>query len=140
MSFYLDTSFLVSIFIDEARSPAAREWWKLNSGDSVISAYAAMEFAAVVSRRVRTGVSNANEARAIVNDFDELRGQCGSHVHGGADFELALRLVRDLATKLAAPDALHLASAINLDARLVTFDARLADAAAMRRVRVVAPG
>lgn len=139
MSFYLDTSVLVSILIDEARSLAAREWWKANSCESVISAYAAMEFAAVVSRRVRTGESNANEARAILDDFDELRGQCGSHRHGDSDFELALRLVRDFSTKLAAPDALHLAAAINLDASLVTFDARLAEAAVMRGVRTIVP-
>ncbi|MGJ0454481.1 MAG: PIN domain-containing protein [Methylocystis sp.] len=56
---------------------------------------------------------------------------------GGADFELALRLVRDFSTKLATPDALHLASAINLEASLVTFDARLKEAAAMRGMRVV---
>lgn len=99
-----------------------------------------MEFAAVVSRRVRTGESNENEARAILDDFDELRGQCGSHRHGDADFELAMRLARDFSTKLAAPDALHLASAINLDASLATFDARLAEAAERRGVRVVALG
>lgn len=51
MSFYLDTSFLVSILIDEARSRSAREWWKRASGQIVISAFASMEFAAVTSRR-----------------------------------------------------------------------------------------
>ena len=44
-------------------------------------------------------------------------------------FLLAERLVRDFSTKLAAADALHLASAKNAGAALATFDARLAEAA-----------
>lgn len=85
-------------------------------------------------------VSNENEARAILDDFDRLCMVCGSHVHSGADFDLAARLVRDFSTKLAAADALHLASAVNLDATLVTFDARLAEAAQVRGVGVLVPG
>lgn len=98
-----------------------------------------MEVTAVVSRRTRTNDSNETEAREILDDFDRLRAVCGSHVHIGSDFELAARLIRDFSTKLAAPDSLHLASAINLGATLVTFDARLAAAARMRSAGVVVP-
>ncbi len=98
-----------------------------------------MEVAAVVSRRLRQGLSSEDEARAILRDFDLLRNACGSHVHHRADSELADELVRQFPTKLAAPDALHLASAVNLDATLVTFDQRLAEEARMREANVTAP-
>jgi predicted nucleic acid-binding protein len=136
---YLDTSALVSILVDEARSQSAREWWERVSGENVIGAFAAMKIAAVVSRRVRTGVSSDDEAREVLRDFDLLRDACGSHVHCREDFDLAEKLIRDFPTKLAAPDALHLASVINLDATLVTFDERLAEAARMRGASVAAP-
>ena len=57
-----------------------------------------------------------------------------------ADFAHAERLIRDFATKLAAPDALHLASAKNSGAALATFDARLADAARAQGVEVAQLG
>ena len=136
---YLDTSVLVSILVDEPRSQLAREWWKRASGENVISAFAALEIAAVVSRRVRTGVSTEDEACEVLRDFDLLRDACGSHVHRRADFDLAEELIRDFPTKLAAPDALHLAAAINLNATLVTFDERLTVAARMRGAEVVGP-
>jgi hypothetical protein len=52
------------------------------------------------------------------------------------DTGLAATLVRDFATKLAAPYALHLAAAMNARARLVTFDSRLITAARMRNAAV----
>jgi predicted nucleic acid-binding protein len=42
------------------------------------------------------------------------------------------QLVLDFSTKLAAPDALHLASALNVGARLLTLDERLAEMARSR--------
>ena len=53
---------------------------------------------------------------------------------------LADRVVRDLATKLAAADALHLATAKNAGAQLATFDQRLADGARMRGVELAGLG
>jgi predicted nucleic acid-binding protein len=42
--------------------------------------------------------------------------------------------------KLAGPDAIHIALALSRDAKLITFDARLADAARSRGTAVVIPG
>ncbi|HLX97338.1 MAG TPA: hypothetical protein VKR62_01470 [Roseiarcus sp.] len=56
--------------------------------------------------------------------------------HGAADFLLAERIVRDFATKLAAADALRLASAKNAGATLATFDVRLAEAGRAQGVEV----
>ena len=65
-----------------------------------------------------------------------MRAGCERLSHGVDDFMLAERIVRDFATKLAAADALHLASAKNAGAALATFDLRLADAARMKGVKV----
>jgi predicted nucleic acid-binding protein len=58
-----------------------------------------------------------------------MRANCEPLSHRPSDFLLAERLIRDFSTKLAAADALHLASAKNAGATLATLDARLAEAA-----------
>ena len=60
--------------------------------------------------------------------------------HTRDDLDSADRLVRDFATKLSAPDALHLASAKNAGAAIATFDTRLADAARAQGVEVAELG
>lgn len=75
------------------------------------------------------GSATERDARGFLAEFDLLREDCLTHALGPSDINGAERLVRDFSTKLAAPDALHLASALNLGATLVTFDERLANAA-----------
>lgn len=140
MIFYFDTSFLVPIIADEARSEYARKWWRNSNGDSIISDLACLEFSAVVSRWVRMGSVMEPDARGLLADFDLLRDACLTHALGSADTNRAEELLRDFSTKLAAPDALHLAAALDLDAVLVTFDERLAEAANSCGGKVVAPG
>jgi predicted nucleic acid-binding protein len=53
------------------------------------------------------------------------------------DIEAADRIVRDLETKLSAPDGIHLAVTKRLGAVLVTFDLRLAAAAQLQTVRTI---
>jgi len=137
---YLDTSFILAAVIDDAHSESARRCWDAISTGAVVSNLASIEFSAVVSRGVRTKALTNDGARTALDDFDLICASCGSYALGGADFELALRLVRDFSTKLATPDALHLASAINLEAGLVTFDARFKEAAEMRSLRVTELG
>lgn len=140
MKLYLDTSFILAVVIDDAHSDNARRNWDSVSSSAVVSNLASIEFSAVVSRGVRTKALTLDGARTALDDFDLICASCGSYALSVADFELALRLVRDFSTKLATPDALHLTSAINLEASLVTFDARLKEAAEMRSLRVVAMG
>jgi uncharacterized protein len=129
VNFYLDTSFLIPIFINEARSRDARAWFRLCAARVIVADFAALEFSAVMTRGLRTGVIPEQRLHEIFIDFDGLRGGCRAHAHTADDIRLAERLLRDIATKLAAPDALHLASALNLGARLVTYDDRLLAAA-----------
>ena len=140
MSFYLDASFLVTLIVEEVHSATADRWWRLHGGDTkIISGFAAAEVAATLSRGVRTQRFSEAQARAALEDFDSLRGTCEAFAPTIETFSHAEILVRDFVTKLAAPDALHLASAMYAGASLVTFDERLAIAARMSGVDVIVP-
>lgn len=140
MSYYLDTNIIVALFGAEPATAAVLRWLTGASNAILVSDFAAVEFAAVLSREVRTGAVTADHARVVLTRFDTWRLQGASLVAAGpADMQLAETLARDFATKLQAPDALHLALAMNSQATLATLDQRLADAAGMRGVAVVMP-
>jgi uncharacterized protein len=84
---------------------------------------------AVLSRHLRVGRLTQGEVENALLDFDAMRANCERLSRAASDFLLAERLVRDIATKLAAAEALHLASAKNAGATLATLDVRLAEAA-----------
>jgi predicted nucleic acid-binding protein len=133
VKFYLDASFVVSLFISDAHTEKADRWIAGRRDTAIVSALCALEFAASVSRGVRTGRLSSDAAAEILFDFDEWRSHSAvSLIQSLADFALAESLVRDFPTKLVAPDALHLASAINASAKMVTFDGRLAETAQSR--------
>lgn len=140
MSFYLDTSFLIAVLADEPLSDASRAWLKAVDAPTIVSTFAALEFAASTARFVRTGRMAEDGARQMLARFDEFRAASASYGHDNLDYRRADELVRDFTTKLAAPDALHLACVINIGATLVTFDQRLAEAAKGRGVAVTTPG
>ncbi len=91
----------------------------------------------MVSRDQRKGRFTRKAAENALMDFDAMRANCERLSHGAADFLLAERMVRDFSMKLAAADALHLASARTPAPRSPRFDERLADAARMQGVDVV---
>ena len=102
--------------------------------------FASLETSAVIARKARAGEITRRQADAALVDLDVIRAHAERLKHSPSDFALAERLVRDHATKLAAGDALHLASVEALGATLATFDARLADAARARGVAVAGMG
>ncbi len=140
MTVYLDTSVVVAILIDEPSSEAARAWFRRADDDVIVADFAAVEFAAGISRWLRMGRIDVGQAEFALASFDMLRAQCLSYAHGRDDFALAELIARDFTTKLLAPDALHLASAKNAGATLATFDARLAEAARTAGVELSGPG
>ncbi len=136
MSVYIDASVFVAAILNEPRSQAVRDWWKSGADPAVVSGLAILESIAVISRAVRTKRFADQEAEAALRSLDALRAECVLHRQGRGDFALAEELVRDFSTKLAAPEALHLAATINLGARLATFDLRMIEAARAREVSV----
>lgn len=139
MSFYLDANVLLSLFAADAHSTKADAWIDGDPGELFVSDFARVEFAAVMSRRLRAKAMSATVALETLSDFDVWTGRMAWPIEtGAADMALAERLVRDFATKLSGPDALHLALSSNRGLRLVTFDERLAGAARMHGAAVVA--
>jgi predicted nucleic acid-binding protein len=127
LTFYADTSLLVSALSPDANTARARDWLKTGPG-LIISAWAVAEFGAIIRRQARVG----RIARAGV---DAAEAGLQTLVAGGAfrpvladDLVEAGRLVRRL-EPLRAPDALHLAVALRLRLDVATFDVGLATAA-----------
>ena len=138
MTVYLDTSLLAATVFDERSSETARAWLTRTRQPLIVSDLVRLEFAAVVSRAVRTARFDDAAAKRALTSFDELRTAALPMGHTRNDFDLAERLARDFATKLSAPDALHLATAANAGASIATYDLRLADAARAQGVEAAA--
>jgi predicted nucleic acid-binding protein len=136
VTIYADTSVLVALVFDEPESIRVRAWFHDRTHRIIVSDLARLEFPAVVTRATRTKRLSLADASAALANFDLLLGRSRPWRHDRADFAAAEMIVRDLAMKLAAPDALHLASAMNADAILATLDARLAEAARGQGVEV----
>jgi uncharacterized protein len=126
---YLDASVLIPLLVADAHTQRALSWYSNGEETLIISDLAGLEVSAVMLRDLRKGRFADKVAENALLDFDAMRANCERLSHGASDFLLAERLVRDFTTKLAAPDALHLASAKNAGATLATLDARLAEAA-----------
>ena len=140
MTIYADTSVIVGFVFDEPESDRIRDWFRRTTQQIIVSDLVRLEFPAVVTRAARSGRLSPSEASAALASFDLIAARSRSLRHGRAEFEAAEKLVRDFATKLAAPDALHLASTKNAGAVLATLDARLADAARAQGVAVAELG
>ena len=137
---YFDASVLVSLLVADAHTEKSSAWYSGLSATVVVSDLANLEVSAVLSRHLRVGRLTQGGVESALLDFDAMRANCEWLSHGAADFLLAERMVRDFSTRLAAADALHLASAKNAGAALATLDARLAEAARARGVDVAELG
>ena len=135
MSHYLDTSVIVSMIVNDAHTMKAATWFDRTEPVALVSTFAKAEFAATISRNVRTHRLSAAEGRTALDIFDRwLDGDAQLVNVSSDDIESADRLVRDFDTKLLVPDAIHLAVAKRLGATLITFDVRLAAAAKLQNI------
>ena len=132
--FYLDTSFAAALFVPDAHSSRALQWLQARAAAALtISAWVRAEFASVLARQVRMRRMAARTADLAIEDFRQWSStHCEIIAPAPADFDSAIDLMRDYASGLRAPDALHLAIARNWgNLTLVAFDASL-NAAAVR--------
>jgi uncharacterized protein len=137
---HLDASVVLPLLVADAHTARVVTWFANVDRSLVISDLANLEVSAVLSRELRKGRLTRAAMEAALAGFDAMRADCERLHHGVADFLLAQRLARDVSTKLAAADALHLASAKNAAAALATFDDRLAEAARAQGLEVVEVG
>ncbi|HUY53955.1 MAG TPA: type II toxin-antitoxin system VapC family toxin [Candidatus Nanopelagicaceae bacterium] len=129
MAFYLDTSAAVKLVVLEAESSAMTAWLQAHDGQLVSSDLLRTELLRVIRR---AAPEQMQRARAVLDSITLL-------TLPPATFERAAELDPD---GLRSLGALHLAAALELGDELdgvVTYDERLARAAQLRGVGVIAP-
>lgn len=138
--YLLDTSALVSLFLNDIHSARIASWIAQHPSSLLTSDWSSAEFAAVVSRYVRSGEIPEASAASVMLQFDSWRATVTRHADTApAAVEVAETFIRTPHSKLSAPDALHLAIAQIEGAALVTFDDRQAAAAQALGVACIVP-
>jgi uncharacterized protein len=140
VALYLDANIVIATLVSEAKSAAVFEFLSRADEALLLSEYTVAEVASGLSRMVRTQVLSLASARDALFDFDSWRG-AATETTGIDEFDIiqAGELVRRFELKLRTPDALHLAICLRIDAKLVTHDGGLAEAARARGAVVVKP-
>jgi predicted nucleic acid-binding protein len=129
VAFYIDTSALVKLVVAEPETDAVRSWFAESHRDPVASDLVRTELVRAVRR---VAPDRLVQARAVLDSVTLLQVTT-------AIFEAAGRV--DPAV-LRSLDALHVAAALELGDDLqgiVTYDERLAEAAASNGISVVSP-
>ncbi|WP_204848392.1 type II toxin-antitoxin system VapC family toxin [Rhodopila globiformis] len=139
MRLYLDASVLVALV--SADPFTARAEARLGAGTHVlvVSDFAAAEVASAIARRVRMREMIETEARNAFALFDALVLRVAERVvTDPSDVRAAEAALRRLDLPLRTPDALNIAIAQRVDATLLTFDMKMAEAAQALGLEVVA--
>ena len=137
MTVYLDASVLVSLFVEDSHTLAARR-----IGSQVervtVSHWTLTEASSALGRLVRTGRLTASERSEAEQAIERWAGRRSRTVAvDQIDFIFAQTHLRATSGPLRAPDALHLAIAARGGFTLATFDAVLAAAAREIAVQVL---
>lgn len=139
--FYFDTSFIAPLLLPEAASDAIEAFMRsLRSGLLSTSAWTRVEFASLVSRRVRMRELHEDQATAVRMRFEQLLSESFRIViPGAADYDTAAMFLRNHRSGLRAGDALHLAVAHSQEMRMLySLDARMVKAAQMLGIHATA--
>ncbi len=140
MSLYLDASVLVPLFMVEDQSRILERWIESVNGTLLISDLAASEFAATLSRFIRQGALDSDQANTLHTAFDRWKSEAAEPVENRpVDIRNAARLVRTPKPKLLTPDAIHLATCQRLGLTLVTHDQMLLEIAKREGVEHICP-
>ncbi len=127
---YIDTSVLVACYCPEPLSAAAQKALG-GPGRPSISRLVEIEFHAAVAVKVRARELDPATANRLLLFFrthlDD--GRYAVAPVGNREYDLARGWIGQFSAPLRAPDALHLAAALNNDLTLVTADRDLARAA-----------
>lgn len=135
MSLYLDASAIVSLFVQDAHTARIEQILATAQTDILVSDFAAAEYCAALTRRVRLGTLAAADCEALFLAIDAWPLPRRLDLWPSDAFS-AMMFVRKLDAGLRAPDALHLAIAEREGATVVTFDAVMTRAAEMLGIAV----
>lgn len=128
---YLDTSVVVSFFVNEIHTPAVRDWLARSPTErNIISEWTITEFHSALSLKLRTG-QIPSEVKAEAEEFlrQALKTLFEIIAVSSVDFRRAAELASRPDLWLRAGDALNLAIAVRAGDALYTLDKRLFDAA-----------
>jgi uncharacterized protein len=140
LSWYLDASVIVPLFVKEGASDAVQNLLQSANDDFIVSSFAKAEVASALSRRVRKKEISPEEADIWLGNLDEwLDTDATQLAVENHDILSAGEIVRNYQTKLLTPDAIHLALCQRMGLTLVTLDKRLAEAAGVLGVGVMVP-
>lgn len=136
---YLDTSVLGAVFFREAGSVDLVAWLERRRKQGLaISAWTLTEMASVGGIKQRTGaIDSVVRQQALANFQRFASAHLGLVEIDPADFRAAAVFI-DMPLNLRAGDALHLAVARRIGARLASLDRRMSEAAAAIGVEHVA--
>lgn len=140
--FYLDTSFVGPLFVQEDTTARALAWLERNRQVPLLaSPWLAVEFASSLARRVRMKDIDATTADALFERFADWQTErCQMLDATAGDFANAAAAVRQYGSGLRAGDALHLALARNNgNLTVMTFDHGMRRAAALLGIPLGAP-
>jgi uncharacterized protein len=138
LSLYLDASVLVALFIDEPSTVRIQRLLQNSSPVVIVSDFAAAEFAAAVTRRVRAKMLTRDDALHVFSIFDVWIAQAAVREQTvSSDIVRATAFLRRLDLTLRAPDAINIAVAHRINAELCTLDKNMATSARKLRTRVV---
>ena len=135
--YYCDTSFVTPLVLPESASDALTAFLKKSRPrELAVSLWTNLEFASLVSRRLRMGELTERQAELA---RDVYRGMVARSYRvllpAAADYDLAAKFLENYKTGLRAGDALHLAIAKNHGARKVySLDAGLVKAATVFKI------
>ncbi|MFY9260600.1 MAG: type II toxin-antitoxin system VapC family toxin [Gallionella sp.] len=142
MTCYVDTSVLVALCVNEARSEDVSRWYANCTEKLVSSVWCVTEFASALGIKQRTGQINSDQAQRAWQRFQQL---CTHDLTllspDAALFHQAALSTLDAATGLRAGDALHLTSAVQAHVKyMATLDEVFAKNAKLRGIGVVVFG
>lgn len=141
MNLYLDTSILVAALTNEAATERLQEWLEAQDPESMhISHWVETEFSSALSMKVRINAMTPEMRAVAQSDFLALRSHSLTmNAVKPVHFVAAAKLCDNVTLALRAPDALHLAVAMQIGARLCTLDIKLAEAAAIVGASILTP-
>ena len=137
---YVDTSVLVALCTNEAKTADVIKWYAACTDELVSAAWCVTEFASALGLKQRTGQLTEAQAQTAWLQFERI---CANDLQllpvQALTFHKAATLTMDASAGLRAGDALHLACAIEAKARgMVTLDAVLTRNAKRCKVKTVA--
>jgi len=122
LSVYLDTSFLVAMFVIDANETAAINFLT-GKPDIITSDWAVAEYSSALGLMVRIGRIAPYDRAAAEADLDRLVANRTPIVAvSSEDIVETRRLLRSARSPLRTPDALHLALCRRLGTPIATFD------------------